>query len=204
MRINMQNTSPQEGGKSRAAFSLMELMIAVAIAVIVVGGVAVMMVYTEKSYAEVSNYTAMIEQSRNSLDVFSKDIRNASALVAFSTNNPSYLKLTNATLGVLYTITYDTNRSLVTIATSGQGTVTNLTGVDSWNFTLCSRAPDPINSTNDIMFCPATNIVTGQLDATFCKIIYLNWKCSRSILGVKLNTEDVQTAQIVLRNQVAN
>jgi hypothetical protein len=111
--------------------------------------------------------------------------------------------LTNATLGVLYTITYNTNTSTVTLATTGQSTVTNLTSCDSWTFSLFSRAPDTNNFANDITFCPSTN-TTGQLDPTFCKLIYLNWKCSRTVRGVKLNTEDVQTAQIVLRNQVSN
>jgi len=202
MRIETQNTFSRGGGKSRAAFTLMELLVAFAIAVVVVSGIALLLVYTEKNYAEVSNYTAMIDQSRKSLDVFGKDIRNASALVAFSTNNPSYLELTNATLGVLYTLTYDANSSSVTLATSGQGTVTNLTGCDSWSFALFSRAPNLSSFTNDIAFCPSTNLLTGQIDPKYCKLIYLNWKCSRSILGVKLNTEDVQTAEIVLRNQV--
>jgi len=28
----------------------------------------------------------------------------------------------------------------------------------------------------------------------------VSWKCSRTILGAKINTESVQTAKIVLRN----
>jgi hypothetical protein len=204
MKIEIHNTFPPRGGKSRAAFTLMELLISFAVALVVITGIAAVWLYTEKTYLEVSNYTAMIDQSRKTLDIFGKDIRNSSALVAFSTNNPSYLELTNATLGVLYTITYNTNTSQVTIATTGQGTTTNLTGCDSWSFSLYSRAPNLNNFTNDITFYPSTNTLTGQLDPTFCKLIYVNWICSRTILGVKLNTEDVQTAEIVLRNQVAN
>ena len=29
----------------------------------------------------------------------------------------------------------------------------------------------------------------------------MTWKCSRTILGQKANTESVQTAQVVLRNK---
>ena len=204
MKIKILKTWSRWHGKARAAFTLAELLIAFTISVVVVGGVAVILVYTEMTYCQVSNYTSMINQSRGALDLFSKDIRNASALMAFSTNNPSYLELTNATLGVLYTITYNTNTSTVTLATTGQSTVTNLTSCDSWTFSLFSRAPNLSSFTNDIAFYPSTNAVTGQLDPTFCKLIYLNWKCSRTVRGVKLNTEDVQTAQIVLRNQVSN
>jgi hypothetical protein len=32
------------------------------------------------------------------------------------------------------------------------------------------------------------------------KLVDVSWKCSRKILGAKVNTESVQTAKIVLRN----
>ena len=32
------------------------------------------------------------------------------------------------------------------------------------------------------------------------KLIDVSWKCSRKIMGEKLNTESVQTAKIVIRN----
>jgi hypothetical protein len=31
-------------------------------------------------------------------------------------------------------------------------------------------------------------------------MIDVSWKCSREILGAKINTESVQTAKIVIRN----
>jgi hypothetical protein len=51
-----------------------------------------------------------------------------------------------------------------------------------------------------LVFYPATNNA-GALDLTICKVINMNWKCSRAILQQKINTESVQTAQIVLRNK---
>jgi hypothetical protein len=32
------------------------------------------------------------------------------------------------------------------------------------------------------------------------KLISVSWRCSRTILGAKVNTESVQTAQICIRN----
>ena len=83
MKIKILKTWSRWHGKARAAFTLAELLIAFTISVVVVGGVAVILVYTEMTYCQVSNYTSMINQSRTALDVFSKDIRNASALMAF-------------------------------------------------------------------------------------------------------------------------
>ena len=37
--------------------------------------------------------------------------------------------------------------------------------------------------------------------ATNCKLVQLNWICSRTILGAKVNTESVQSAKIVIRRQ---
>ena len=50
------------------------------------------------------------------------------------------------------------------------------------------------------MFFPATN-TAGAYDLSTCKLINMTRKCSRTILGSKLNTESVQTAQVVLRNK---
>ncbi len=50
------------------------------------------------------------------------------------------------------------------------------------------------------MFYPATNS-SGVYDPSICKLINMSWKCSRTILGSKMNTESVQTAQVVLRNK---
>jgi hypothetical protein len=49
----------------------------------------------------------------------------------------------------------------------------------------------------------------GQIDVTFnptlrlsdCKVVAMSWSCSQSVIG-KLETENVQEAQIVLRNKL--
>lgn len=51
-----------------------------------------------------------------------------------------------------------------------------------------------------MIYFPAIN-TAGQLDLSLCKLIKVYWKCSRNILGQKVNTESVQAAQIVLRNK---
>jgi hypothetical protein len=129
------------------------------------------------------------------LDVLSREIRGASAVIA---TNASSITLTNATSGKSIIITYNSaNSTLVLTGTQIQletGTstpVTNLTGCNSWSYTMYSRAPT-VTSTN-ITFNSTNNMAE-------CKLIEMHWKCSRTVLGVALNTESVQTAQIVLRN----
>jgi hypothetical protein len=49
------------------------------------------------------------------------------------------------------------------------------------------------NPTNNYGFVPTSS--TSQI-----KLVSVSWRCSRKVLGVKLNTESVQTASVVMRN----
>jgi hypothetical protein len=83
--------------------------------------------------------------------------------------------------------------STLSLEKTGLAPMVVLTGCDRWKVWLYNRAPN-INSTN-LSFNPATSLAN-------CKLVNMSWKCSRTILGSKINTESVQTAQIVLRNKV--
>ena len=63
-----------------------------------------------------------------------------------------------------------------------------LTNCDFLAFAYYKKTP-----TNNFDFVPTTD--AGQV-----KLISVSWRCSRSILGSKLNTESVQTARVVMRN----
>ncbi|MGH7953947.1 MAG: prepilin-type N-terminal cleavage/methylation domain-containing protein [Limisphaerales bacterium] len=187
--------------KRTAGFTFIEMMAALAISALLLAAVAMLTVFVGRSYAAVGNYVDLSKNSNNTVDILGREIRNSSALLAFSTNNPSYLELTNATTGTTITITYDANSKTLVLTKTGQAAQTDLTQCDEWNFALYSRAPDTNSFSTNILFFSAINS-SGQLDPKDCKIINMTWKCSRTILGFKLNTEDVQTAQIVLRNKV--
>ncbi|HEX9046563.1 MAG TPA: hypothetical protein VF988_06005 [Verrucomicrobiae bacterium] len=191
--------SPSPSARQRAAFSLAELLVASAVGIIVVGMIASLAIFSANNLLAVSNYTAMDDQSRNALDKISREIRNATALVDFSNNSPQFLLLTNAQAGTSCKITYDSGAGTLALQ-SGQTNSTLLTGCDSFSFELFDRYP-LVTSTN-LSFYYSTNFTTGNLDAKFCKVINMSWKCSRTVLGSKMNTEIVQTAQVVLRNKV--
>lgn len=193
---------PARGRCFRGGFTLIELLAAFAIGLVVVGAVCALSIVGAEHFLATSNYVNMDNQSRNAVDKISREIRNATALLSFSTNNPQVLVLTNGTAGTSSTITCDTSTGILTLAKTGQTTQTLLTGCDSFSFQIFNRYP-LITATN-MSFYSCTNFLTGAVDPKFCKVIDLNWRCSRSILGSKLNTEIVQTAQVVLRNQVTN
>lgn len=184
---------------AHAAFTLAEMMVAVATGSLLTAAVVALGLYTARSFNMIGNYVDLDAQSRYAADVLGREIRDASALQAFSTNNPSFLRLFNATTGQTITITYDTNSATLMFAKSGQPTQTLLTHCNSWTFSLYNRYPN----TNSITFYGATNSA-GNLDVKVCKVINMSWKCSRTVLGSPFNTESVQTAQIVLRNKITD
>lgn len=197
MRLKPPVKSP--GQLRRAGFTLIEVMIAIAIGIAVIATVLTLAVISAQNFAATANYVQMNDQSRNALDLISREIRNATAVVSIVTNsNPKYIQLTNSVSGTVSTISYDSTASTLSLATAGQGSRTVLTGCDSFSFQLYNRYPNPTNMT----FSLSTNASTGSIDPKYCKLVNMSWKCSRSIKGSKLNTEIVQTAQVVLRNQV--
>ena len=159
-------------------------------------------VYGARTFVALGNYVDLDEQSRNAVDIIGREIRNSSAVVGFQTNLPILsLTLTNESAATSVTLTYNQNNRTLTMAKTGQSIVTNLTQCDQWNFALYDRAPNTNTFSTNIIFYPSTN-GNGQIDPTYCKLVNMSWKCSRTILGAKLTTESVQTAQIVLRNKV--
>lgn len=184
--------------RSASGFSLVEMMIALVIGIVVIGAVLVVAISTRFNYMAMGNYAALDDQSRHALDYISREVRDSSQVIAFSTNAPQYLQLSNQTTRVIVTLTYSNN--MLTLAKTGQTNLTLLTGCTGWGFSLYDKYP--LFSSNSITFCPSTNAATGFIDPTFTKVINMTWKCQRTILGTKLNTESVQTAQIILRNKV--
>lgn len=185
---------------SRRAFTLMETLVSVGLGVMMLMVTVFLTVYGARTFAAMGNYIDLDDQSRNTVDIIGREIRDSSGVVAFQTNLPTqWLKLTNAMSGTTCTLTYDSNSRTLIFQKTGQPAQTNLTQCDQWSFALYDRAP--VVTSNNISFHAATNGV-GQLDPTFCKLINMTWKCSRTILGAKLTTESMQTAQIVLRNKV--
>ena len=185
----------RSGLRSEQAFSLFEFMIAAAISSIVLSMIMMLYLFGLRSFGAMSNYAEMSSKSRRALDVMARDIRQATIVLSFNTNLPiKSLKLSTYDLAGPCTVTYswDSTARVLTCAkvdnANNLTTTTNLTGCDFWTFNLFQRTP-----TNAYTFYPTT-------DLRLCKLINMSWKCSRTILGKKVNTEDVMTAEVVLRN----
>jgi hypothetical protein len=174
-------------------------MVAMGLGSIVLTAVAFLSLYGARSSVAVCNYTDLDAKSRYALDIMSREIRQATAVTAAQSSLPiKSLTLVNTTQGKTISLIFDSNARTMVFQEAGQPDQTVLTECDRWDFSLFQRTPWVTGS--NIQYYPATNGL-GVVDPKLCKLISMSWKCSRQILGKKVNTETVQTAQIVLRNK---
>jgi hypothetical protein len=178
--------------------TLAETLVAFGIGSLVLATVASLTLYGSRSSIAIVNYTDLDAKSRYALDVISREVRQATGVVAMSTNSPKSLTMTNANQGTTIVLSYNPTTRQLVLSRTGQADLTALTECDRWDFSLYQRTP--IMTPTNVLFYPSTNS-TGALDLSLCKLIDMSWKCSRQILTQKVNTESVQAAQIVLRNK---
>ena len=176
-------------------FTMVEMLVSVGLGIILLSGVMILYINGIRSFVAMGNYQNLDAKSCNTLDVLSREIRNSTVLLSYVPNQS--LTLSNASarngLGQINIITYNPTARTLVLKRTAQSDLTNLTECDRWSFAIYNRVP--ITSSTNISFYAATN-------AASCKLINMSWKCSRTVLGTKLNTESVQTAQIVLRNKI--
>lgn len=195
--MNLHRSKP--GPRLRLGFTLPEVLVAVAIGMMVLAAVAFMTLYGSRTSVTVINYTDLEAKSRYALDLISREIRQAKAVVTFQTNLPvTSVTLTNADQAKLVSIVYDSTARTVTLQKTGQSDSIVLKECDRWDFSLYQRTP--LFTATNVVFYYATN-TGGAFDTRLCKLISFSWKCSRYVAGQKFSTESVQAAQVVLRNK---
>ena len=171
---------------ARRGFTLVELMVATAVGALVLTGVASVFVSSNFSFAVVGNYVNLDRASESAMDQMSRDIRRSANLASFASDQLvfNYAGTTNLIF------TYDASAGKLMSWKTGDA-VTNvlLTGCDSLQFSMYGNIPQPGGD------------LTTTTTISNAKAISVNWRCSRTILGNKRNTEDSQEAVIVIRNK---
>jgi prepilin-type N-terminal cleavage/methylation domain-containing protein len=168
----------------RRAFTLVEVMVATALAGIALTAMALLSYFTSRSFVAATNYTDMALLSRMALDNMSRAIRQSRQVTAYSTNSITLVDAGGNT--VQYTLDPAT-RTLINV--SGGVTNTYLTGCNSLQFWIYQRTP---MSNSLTCYTPA--------NVTNAKLVQVTWACSRQIFGANVNNEVVESASICLRN----
>jgi len=171
--------------RSRSAMTLLEMLVAVTIATVAFAAIGSLTVFTARSFVALANYGDLDDASRTALDILSRDVRQSRSLTAYTPTQISLVANDNSPL------TYSYNSSTGNLTRQSGGTTkVMLTQCDYLNFKIYQRNPS-----NNWSWYPVSS---NQLSTT--KLIDVSWKCSRQIMGQKVNTESVQTAKIVIRN----
>lgn len=170
--------------RAAAGFTLVEYLIGIAVGTLVLLALASLSLYSGRSFAGLANYADLNSKSLLAIDTMTRDIRQAVGLTSFSTNQ---LVFDNGSGNPPLTFTYSpVDRTLVRV--EGTDKKVLLRDCDFLKFSVYQRSP--LAGTYDQY--PIAVPGTG-------KVVELTWVCSRTILGARLNTENAQTAKIVIR-----
>ena len=170
-----------------AAYTLIEMMFAVAVFAIAGGAVGVSYLFSLRSFAALNNYSMLDGQNREAIDRISRELRQARSITSFDNYLSRRLVFVD---GNYKTITYTFNRYTQQLTrTSNTVTTVLLDDCSLINFNLGTRA---VNT--NYVYDPTSN-------PDHAKIIDLTWRTSRSLPGGPANSENIQTARIVIRKQ---
>jgi len=179
------SNKPGRSSKSARGMTLIETLIALGISTIMVAQVCALWFYSTRSFAAQASYTSLDQDSQRALDWLSRDVRQATNVTSFATN-----RIVLKTLSGQDITFYHDSGKLRRSITSGN-TVTLLKDCEWVNFKMYQRTP--IAGTFDQY--PASSLAT-------CKLIEVNWKCSRRPFPTSTEqTEYMQSAKVVLRSK---
>src|SRR5262245_3382348 len=178
-------TSLASKRRRTSGFTLVEFLFATCIGLIILAAVAILAVYTSRSFAALSNYLDLDERNHQALDHMTREVRQVHQLTAFDATSLTFEDYDGRPLQYRYD---PAARTLV--RSKGNEASTLLTGCDMLQFQIFQRTP----ISNKFEPYPTTNLVSA-------KLIELRWNCSRTIFVAKANSENMQSAIIAIRQK---
>lgn len=164
--------------------TMVETLMAIGIAAIMLTQVCALWFYSTRSFAAQASYTALDQDSQRALDWMSRDVRQATNLVSFATNEIVLKMLSGQTLTFKHS-----GRNLLRLTPTM--TTVLLRDCDWAGFAMFQRTP----VAGSYEQYPTTDTAT-------CKLIEVNWKCSRRPYPTSPETtEYMHSAKIVLRSK---
>jgi hypothetical protein len=178
-----------------AAWTLVEMMVAVGLFSLSGAALATLYMFSIKSFAAMANYAVLDQENREAMDRITREIRQAKEVRNYVTNSTSSsLTLLNGdNQEVTYTFDARNQRLLRTVL--GDSSIM-LTNCSLLHFSLFTRPPP----TNGVFEGYPAVIGSANWQKTV-KVVQLTWKARRQVPAGPINSENIQTARIVIRKQ---
>jgi prepilin-type N-terminal cleavage/methylation domain-containing protein len=180
--------------KTRGGFTLVEIMIAVALFGIVSLALATIFFFSTRSFASMATYAELDKINRTAMDKLTYEIRQANHVNAVTMDNSHRITGISLVNGDGESVTYNFNAAAKQLVrTAGGNSQVLLDDCSLIYFNLFQR--NPVGGTYNI-YPAATNDWQHTV-----KVVSLTWKASRPIIGGPAVSENIQTAQVVIRKQ---
>ena len=183
--------------KARQGWTLLEMMVAVGVFALVSMALMGTYIFSVKSMASMYNYSVLDQSNRQAMDQLTREIRQATKVLAYSTNSIK-IQTANDDGSTGPNVTYSFSPSTKQMLRTSPGTSKVLLNDCSLlSFQLFTRCPitnllDSITNEFPIATSNWTNTV---------KVLQLTWKTAIRLPSGVINSENIQTARVVIRKQ---
>jgi len=175
-------------------WTLVEMMVSIGVFSIAGLALSTIFIFSIRSFAALSNYATLDRENRYAMDTITRELRQAQKVTDYQTNGSSSISIIN---GAGQNVTYTFNSSSKQmLRNDGSGNQVLLTNCSLLNFTLYTRAP----LSNSFDSYP---VATNNWQQTV-KVVQFTWKTSMTLPNSQVNSENVQTARVVIRKQQDN
>jgi prepilin-type N-terminal cleavage/methylation domain-containing protein len=177
----------------RRGWTLIEIMVAMAVFSIGAAALGSTFLFSIRSMAALSNYTALDNMNQQAMDSMTKEIRQSKMIVDYTTNALQIVNGDGDTVTYLFSASVDRLFRIVHEPDGQMNYNVVLEDCSLINFRVGQRNL----KSNSWNYFPPTY---GDFQHT-AKVVDLAWKTSRTLPNGLVNSEDVQTAKIVIRKK---
>jgi hypothetical protein len=182
-------TSTKRRQQRASGIALVEAMMAIGLTGLIMLALVGISMFSGRSFVAMANYVELDDGNRIAIDTITRDLRSCNRVYFCATN---LLALEDYDGGSLFYFHHPWEKVLwrFRFSAGNYESTPMLTGCEDLQFHLGKRNTQP----GTLDQYPAAEVNEA-------KVVDVSWKCYREILGVKANTEAVQTAKIVIRRQ---
>jgi hypothetical protein len=173
----------------RAGLTLVELMVAMGLASLVFLALGSLSIYSATSLRSMVDYSELNSSSRMALDQISREIRRSRGVSSAPSNSTSMTLNLLMDADTTASVSYDKLAKKVTFTRTGEkDLVLSNCAYFNWKFythATLSGNFEPVETTT----------------ASECKVIELQWLCSRDNWRKATNSESIQSMKVVIRKK---